>query len=394
MDLGKAVLVVMDSVGVGALPDADRFGDAGSNTFVHIYQALGGLKTPHLINLGIGNIEGIGLPEKAAKPSGCFGKAAELFSGKDTTGGHWEMAGLVGEKPFPTYPNGFPKDIIDRIEKECSVKTIGNKAASGTEIIKELGSEHVKTGALIVYTSADSVLQIAAHEDVVPLEKLYAICKQVRKIMRGDNTVGRIIARPFTGPEGAFVRTVNRKDFSITPPDCTILDAIKDAGLETAAVGKIEDIFNFRGITKSEHAHGNTECIDVTLKFMKESFSGLIFSNLVDFDMLYGHRNDVQGYGKALEYLDTRIPEMIQSLGEEDILIFTADHGCDPTTKSTDHSREYIPILVYGSKVKNGVDLGIRTTFADIGATIIEYFGLPPWKNGKSFWNDIRRGDQ
>lgn len=392
--MSKAILIVMDSVGVGEQPDANKYGDEGSNTLVNIYNAMNGLRIPNLVNLGIGNIQGIGLPVKTENPIGCFGKSAELFTGKDTTGGHWEIAGLVGEKPFPTFPNGFPKEIIDRIERECGIKTIGNKPASGTEIIKELGSEHVKTGALIIYTSADSVLQVAAHEEVVPLEKLYEICRHIRKIMSGNNAVGRIIARPFTGTEGAYVRTVNRRDFSITPPDCTILDAIKDAGLESAAVGKIEDIFNFRGITKSKHAHGNIECIDTTLEYMKESFSGLIFSNLVDFDMLYGHRNDVPGYAKALEYADSRIPEIINLLNEDDILIITADHGCDPTTKSTDHSREYIPILVFGKKIKQGVDLGIRTSFADIGSTIMDYFSLAKWKNGKSFWKEIKRGDQ
>ncbi len=392
--MAKAVLIVLDSVGVGEQPDAYKYGDTGSNTLVNIYKAVGGLKIPNLIDLGIGNIQGIGLPVKAERPVGCFGKSAELFTGKDTTGGHWEIAGLVGEKPFPTYPKGFPEEIITQIEHECGIKTIGNKPASGTEIIKELGSQHVKTGALIVYTSADSVLQVAAHEEVVPLERLYEICTCIRRIMRGDHAVGRIIARPFTGTEGSYVRTVNRRDFSITPPDCTILDGLKDAGLETAAVGKIEDIFNFRGITKSRHAHGNAECIDATLEYMKEPFSGLVFSNLVDFDMLYGHRNDVRGYADALEYVDRRIPEVFSLLNDEDLLILTADHGCDPTTESTDHSREYIPILVYGRKIMQGVDLGIRTSFADIGATVIEYFGLPAWKNGRSFWKEIRKGDQ
>ncbi|MDP2891582.1 MAG: phosphopentomutase [Bacillota bacterium] len=387
----KAVLIVLDSVGVGELPDAALFGDGGSDTLGNIFKVRGDVDIPNMIALGLGNIDGIRIPLKSAAPIGCFGKSAETFCGKDSTGGHWEIAGIVHKCEFPTYPDGFPPDIIRKIEKASGRKVIGNKPASGTEIIQELGDEQVETGALIVYTSADSVLQIAAHENVVPLDELYDICRKARRIMHGRNAVGRIIARPFEGTSGNYQRTENRRDFSLSPPQETILDEIKRAGLEVAAVGKIEDLFNFRGITRSIHSHGNEECVETVISFMKEDFSGLIFANLVDFDMLYGHRNDVEGFAKALEYFDARLPGIYSCMGKEDILILTADHGCDPTTKSTDHSREYTPLLVFGDGIRRGVDLGVRSTFADIGATIIEFLGLKKWENGRSFWPDIRK---
>jgi phosphopentomutase len=387
----KAILIVLDSMGVGELPDAALFGDAGSDTLGNIRRIRGHLQIPHMIALGLGNINGVKIPDHSGKPEGAYGKCAEMFCGKDSTGGHWEIAGIIHEQPFPTYPEGFPADIIENIERISGRKVIGNKPASGTEIIKELGAQHVATGDLIVYTSADSVLQIAAHEDIIPLPELYDLCEKVRHIMHGRHAVGRIIARPFTGTPGSFTRTVNRKDFSLSPPEETILDTIKHAGYEVIGVGKIEDLFNFRGLTQSRHTHGNAETVDGVIDFMKKDFTGLVFANLVDFDMLYGHRNDVEGYAKALEYFDARLPEIYSCMNAQDLLILTADHGCDPTTSSTDHSREYTPLLVYGPSIQKGVNLGIRSSFSDIGATIIDYFSLKPWKNGTSFWNDIKK---
>lgn len=385
--MAKFTIVVMDSVGIGELPDAADYGDAGSNTVGNIIKKSGGLDIPNLSALGMSRlVEGL----SEAEITGAYGKAAELFAGKDTTGGHFEIAGLVMDKPFPVFPNGFPEDFMRKFEEAVGRKTIANYPASGTEIIAKLGKEHVDTGALIVYTSADSVFQIAMHEDVIPIEEQYKICETARNMLVGDLAVGRVICRPFEGEEGSYRRTKNRKDYSFEPPGETILTALKDKGFEVAGVGKIEDIFADVGLTKSNHTTDNDAGITATIDFMKQDFDGLVFTNLVDFDMLYGHRNNVQGYREALEALDKREPEILEALGEDDIVIFTADHGCDPTTASTDHSREYIPILVYGKNIKTGVNIGTRKTFADIAATVAEFFGLEKWSVGQSFLGEIK----
>lgn len=393
----RAIIVVLDSVGIGALPDAADFGDAGSNTLVNIKKARPETSLPHLCALGLGNIqgEGIALLGKAEAPKGAFGKMAEKSIGKDTTTGHWEIAGIITKKPFPTYTEtGFPKEVIDAFEAAIGTKCIGNYAASGTVIIQDLGPEHVKTGYPIVYTSADSVFQIAAHEDVIPVEELYEICEKARKILTGEHGVARVIARPFIGNEKeGFTRTKNRRDFSLEPTGVTILDLAKEKGMEVVAIGKIEDIFEHRGMTKADHTANNAEGIEKTLQFMKEEFAGILFTNLVDTDMIYGHRNDVEGYASALEYFDHKLPEILSLMKGEDILFITADHGCDPTTASTDHSREYVPVLVYGEKVKEGVDLGVRKTFADLGQTISDYLGLGAAFEAESFLADILKAE-
>ncbi|MDL2220150.1 phosphopentomutase [Eubacteriales bacterium OttesenSCG-928-N14] len=385
----KVILIVMDSAGVGALPDAHRFGDAGSDTLGHIIQQKPDIKLPTMKSLGLYNIVGTSFYQPVAQPVGCFGKSAEQFDGKDTTGGHWEIAGLVLDKPFPTFHDGFPPAVIQPFEAAIGRGILGNYAASGTVIIQDLGDEHVATGKPIVYTSADSVFQIAAHEDVISVPELYDMCEKARKILVGDYAVGRVIARPFTGTSGNYTRTKNRKDFSVLPPHDTVLDAIKAKGLDVAGVGKIEDIFANQGLTKSNHTTDNAGSLDTTIAFMKQDFEGLIFTNLVDFDMLYGHRDDVDGYAKALEYADAYYPKIMEQMGQEDILIITADHGCDPTFPGSDHTREYIPILCYGKGLKQGVDLGIRNSFADIGCTIAAYFGID-WNVGNSFLNEIK----
>ena len=389
MKAKKCVCIVMDSVGIGALPDAACFGDEGSHTLGHVMEQTG-IKLTNLCKLGLANIEGCGLPGRVDNHLGCYGKAAEKFDGKDTTGGHWEMAGLVLDRPFPTFPNGFPKELMAQFEAAIGRKTLGNRAASGTKIIQELGDEHVKTGHPIVYTSADSVFQIAAHEQVIPPEELYEICHTARKLLQGPWRVGRVIARPFIGQSGQYVRTERRRDFSVKPPEDTMLDVLKKNGFETVGIGKIEDIFAQKGLTDIRHTTNNTDGIRATLVAQKQAFSGLVFTNLVDFDMLYGHRNDVKGYAEALLEFDSALPKIIRALGPEDLLIITADHGCDPTTPSTDHSREYVPIVCTGPRFGRGVDLGIRDTFADISATILDFFGLPPMAHGTSFYAKIR----
>lgn len=385
----RAIIVVMDSVGMGELPDAGRYGDRGSNTLGNIAAAIDGFRLPNLEKLGLGCIDGIKGAERVERPLGSYGRMAEKSAGKDTTTGHWEMAGIILEKPFPVFPDGFPKDLIRRFETAIGTKTLGNYAASGTEIIKQLGRQHVMTEYPIVYTSADSVFQIAAHEDVIPIERLYEICRIAREMLQGEYAVGRVIARPFTGSEGSFTRTDRRHDFSLRPIKGTILDSIKEKGLKVKAVGKIEDIFAGAGITDSVHIHGNMDGVDKTLDYIREDFQGLIFTNLVDFDMLYGHRNDAMGYGRALTEFDKRVPELMGAMGDEDILIITADHGCDPTTPSTDHSREYVPLLLYGKKVKTGVNLGTRTSFADIAQTLSEMFSIDSNFSGNSFYRDV-----
>lgn len=385
----RVILIILDSVGIGALPDAGEYGDGGSNTLVNTAKAVGGLKLPNLGRLGLGNIENIAGVEPVNNPAGAFGKMAERSAGKDTTTGHWEIAGIILEKPFPVYPGGFPPEIIGPFEEKTGRKTLGNKVASGTAIIEELGEEHMKTGFPIVYTSADSVFQIAAHEEVIPVEELYHMCRIARELLTGKHAVGRVIARPFTGQPGSFKRTANRHDFSLKPSGETILTAMQKAGYSTRAVGKIEDIFAGEGVTEAVHTTGNRDGIEKTLAMIKKPGSGLIFTNLVDFDMVYGHRNNPRGYADALEDFDRRLPEIMAAMGEEDLLIITADHGCDPTTVSTDHSREYVPLLVYGKGVRAGVNLGIRESFSDVAATLADIFGVE-FGTGNSFLSEIR----
>lgn len=387
--INRAVLIVLDSVGVGELPDAAEYGDVGSNTVKNIYKNIENFSLPNLEKLGLLNIDGFEDIKKSDEYSGSIAKCNEKSKGKDTTTGHWEISGIVLERPFPTYPNGFPEVFIKEFEKKAGRKTIGNYPASGTEIIIELGKEHVETGDLIVYTSADSVFQIAAHEEVVPLDELYNICTIAREMLQGEHGVGRVIARPFIGTEGNYTRTANRKDFSLIPPKDTLLDYVKNDGQEVYAIGKIEDIFVNRGITRSNHTHSNEEGIDATIEAIKEDFKGLIFTNLVDFDMIYGHRNNVQGYADALKHFDDRLPEIIENLKDEDVLIITADHGCDPTTESTDHSREYIPLLIYGKKIKKNNNLGILDTYASIGKTILDMLNIENSIEGNSVLGNI-----
>ncbi len=388
--MAKFIIVVMDSVGIGALPDASLFGDEGSDTLGSIIKEYPDIALPNLSRLGLCRITAL----PCGEVTGAHGRAAEKFPGKDTTGGHFEIAGLILDKPFPTFHNGFPKDFIEEFERTAGRGTIGNIAASGTEIIKQLGEQHVNTGRLIVYTSADSVFQIAAHEDIVPLDELYSVCRKARQLLKGDLGVGRVIARPFTGEPGNFVRTKNRRDFSFEPPGETILTAAKAAGLEVAGVGKIEDIFAGAGLTKANHTTDNDSGISATAEYIKESFDGIVFTNLVDFDMLYGHRNNLEGYKNALEQLDMRVPELLSALSSDDIIIFTADHGCDPSTPSTDHSREYVPILTYGEKVIPDTSIGTRSSFADIAATAADFLGIEGWNAGVSFYSLITGGKQ
>jgi len=387
--LKRVILIVLDSVGIGEMPDAHEYGDIGSNTLGNIAKARGGLHLPHLQELGLGNIAPIQGVSPEASSKGGYGKMAERSPGKDTTTGHWEIAGVVLERAFPTFPQGFPEDFIRVFEKRIGCQVIGNEVASGTEIIQRLGQEHVQTGKPIVYTSADSVFQIAAHEEVIPLEKLYGICAIAREMLDGDLRVGRVIARPFLGSEGNFYRTTNRHDYAIEPPHKILLDVVKEKGLHVMAVGKIKDIYAGHGVTDHVPSKGNKDGVDKTLAFIKEKKPGFIMTNLVDFDMLYGHRNDVENYAKALEEFDGRLPEILDMLEEEDILFITADHGCDPTTESTDHSREYVPLLVYGKKIIPGTNLGIRPSFADLGATIADYLGTEALPNGQSFLKEL-----
>ena len=386
----RAILIVLDSVGVGELKDAKNYGDEGSHTLDNVYKTCKGLEINELEKLGIGNIEGVNAPKKCDNAIGAFGRCEEASKGKDTVTGHWEISGVILEEPLNTYPQGFSDDIINEFKKRANIEGIlGNIVASGTQIIEDLGEEHVKTGYPIIYTSADSVFQIAAHEDVIPVEKLYEMCEIARNMLVDKWAVGRVIARPFIGEAPNFKRTSNRRDYALDPFNKTMLEYLKDANYEVAAVGKIEDIYNKKGITSAVHTKSNMDGVDKTLEYMDTVKAGLIFTNLVDFDMLYGHRNDPAGYGKALEDFDNRLQEIYSKMDEEDILIITADHGCDPTTSSTDHSREHIPVLVYGKNVKPGVNIGTRETFADIGKTILDFFNVQNELVGKSFLNDI-----
>ncbi len=381
----RVVWIVLDSVGVGAMPDAASYGDEGSNTLGNI-AARRLLRLPFLAQLGLGNITPIaGLPP-IANPGGAFGKCTLASPGKDTTTGHWEMAGIILQQPFPLFPHGFPHEIIEAFERQTGRRCLGNKAASGTEIIRELGGEHLRTGSPIIYTSADSVFQVAAHEEVIPVPELYGMCEKAREILSGPNEVGRVIARPFTGGEGEFTRTPNRKDFAVPPPPGMLLDQLAEGKVRVRAIGKISDVFLGRGIACSSKTKDNCDGMRQTAEAMESQKDGLLFTNLVDFDQQFGHRNDVEGYAAALEAVDAWLPSL--QLADGDMLILTADHGCDPTTPSTDHSREYTPLLVYGPRVRSGIDLGTRATLADIGQTVAEIFGVQ-LQAGTSFLQEI-----
>ncbi|HWP95875.1 MAG TPA: phosphopentomutase [Syntrophomonadaceae bacterium] len=372
----RVLLMIMDSVGIGASPDAASFGDHGCNTLANTARAVGGLSLPHLQELGLGNIAPIDGVLPSAAPRGSFGRLRERSAGKDTTTGHWEMMGIILDQAFPTYPNGFPIELIQQFEKLIGRKTLGNVVASGTVIIQELGGEHIKTGYPIVYTSADSVFQIAAHEEIIPLKELYQMCHIAREMLTGDHAVGRVIARPFIGSEGNFVRTPHRHDYSLKPA-FNVLNIIQEAGQQVIGIGKIADIFDNVAVNESFTTTGNQDGVDQIVRQMGRDFSGLLFANLVDFDQLYGHRRDPQGYAQALQELDGRMPEILNAMGEDDLLIISADHGCDPTIDyGTDHTREDVPLLIYGPRFQAGVDLGIRKSFADIGQTVAEHLGL------------------
>ena len=389
--MGRINIIVLDSFGVGELPDAHEYGDEGSNTLEGIYNNYK-LNLPNLKKLGLYNIVGLNIPEKEKNPIGCFGKATEISKGKNSPVGHWEMSGAITEVAFSTFPNGFPEDLLEKVSKEANIPGfICNEKGSGTDLLKKYGEESVKTRKPIVYTSADSVFQIAAHEDVYPIDELYRICKVARKVIdEGNYNIGTVIARPFVGKANDnYKRTYNRRDFEATTFAKTMLDVLTENGRTVYAIGKIEDLFVGRGITDSVHTEGNADGIEKNILALKNSNYDLIFTNLVDFDMLYGHRNDVEGYGKALEYFDSKLPEIIENLKQDDILIITADHGCDPSTPSTDHSREYIPVIVYSKSLKSNIDLGIRKTYADISATVLDYFDLENLKYGTSFKNEI-----
>jgi len=375
LKINRAIVIVLDSVGVGALPDAANFGDKGANTLGHVAEHMGGLYLPHLQQMGMGNIIPIkGVPPEP-KPTAAHGIMIEASRSKDTMAGHWEMMGLIVDKPFPTFPHGFPEDILEKFYKASGVtQALGNKAASGTVIIAELGEEHIKTGFPIVYTSADSVFQIAAHEEVIPIVRLYEMCEQARTVC-DQYQIGRVIARPFVGEKGNFTRTANRKDYPMDPPGETALDVLKKNNFPVMGIGKIEDIFAGKGLTRAVHTKSNSHGMECLMEELSITKSGLIFINLVDFDMLYGHRNNVEGYARALEVFDRELGELLPQVHEDDLLVITADHGCDPTYQGTDHTREYVPLLVY-SRLLEPRDLGTRETFADIGVSILNSFGI------------------
>lgn len=379
----RVFLIVLDSFGIGEMEDAAAYGDRGTNT-LRSAASSPAFDMPNMGELGLFNIDGVDCREKAAAPAARIARMREASKGKDTTIGHWEIAGVISRQPLPTYPDGFPQEVLERFSAAVGRGVLCNRPYSGTEVIRDYGDEHVRSGRLIVYTSADSVFQIAAHEDVVPVETLYEYCKTARGILQGEHGVGRVIARPFIGADGSYTRTAGRHDFSLEPPSVTMLDQLKNAGRDVISVGKIKDIFAGRGITEYVYTKGNAEGIDRTLEYMKRDFEGLCFVNLVDYDMLYGHRNDVEGYATALTSFDRRLPELLGLLRDEDILMITADHGCDPGyTASTDHSREHTPFIMYGQGV-TPANLGTRDTFADIGATVLDYFGIRPEFDGTS----------
>jgi len=388
---GKVVLVVCDSLGVGEAPDAGDYGDEGADTAGHAAAAVGGLELPTLGSWGFGRLTEITGVEPVDPAAAVVGRMAERSAGKDTTTGHWEMMGVVLDQPFPTYPDGFPPEVIDAFSEAIGRGVLGNKPASGTEIIKELGLEHLETGKPIVYTSADSVFQIATHKRVVPLDQLYAWCQLARGILRGEYAVGRVIARPFDGDPGSFTRTKERRDYALPPAGPTVLEALERAGVRTMGVGKIEDIFSRRGLVDSDHTGDNDSSLDATVRFLREADGPtFVFTNLVDFDMVYGHRRDAEGYARCLERLDARLPEVVATLGDDDWLFLTADHGCDPTAPGTDHTREFTPMVAFSPGGTAGCHLGDRATFADLGATIADLFAVPPVDPGTSFASDLR----
>jgi len=387
----KAIIIILDGVGIGETPDSNKYGDEGSNSLKNTAIARNGLNLPNMMRIGLGNVDHIPGVPPVVSAIGSYGKMQEKSAGKDSTTGHWEIMGIILKQPFPTYPQGFPLEIIEQFEKLIGTRTLGNVVASGTKIIEQLGEEHERTGYPIVYTSADSVFQVAAHEKVITVDKLYEMCRKARKMLTGENAVGRVIARPFIGTPGNYTRTSNRHDFSIEP-DTNILDYILDSGQEVIGVGKIKDLFGGRGVNYSYPTKDNHEGIKKIIELAGKPFSGLLFANLIDFDQQYGHRNDVQGYAKALEEFDRALPAIIQTMQSSDLLIITADHGCDPTTPGTDHSREYVPLLVYSNGCRNNINLGIRESFADVGQTVAEFLGLNvPGLAGQSFYSAIRR---
>jgi len=386
----RVVILLLDGVGCGELPDAGQFNDTGSNTLANLAGAVRGLDVPNLTRLGLGNVIPIPGVRAQKNPEACYGKMAERSAGKDSTTGHWEIAGLITSEPFPVFPQGFPRELLAEFEAAINRKTIGNVAASGTEIIKQLGEEHSRTGCPIVYTSADSVFQVACHEDVIPPPELYRICKVARDMLSGRYRVGRVIARPFTGKPGSFKRTPGRKDFSCLPPKPTLLDVAKDAGLPVVGIGKVDDLFAHRGFTEAYHSVNNVECLTLLNAAMQRTGTGLIFANLVQFDMDWGHRNDVTGFARGLAEFDRRLPETLSCLRPGDLCFITADHGNDPTTPSTDHSREYVPLLALGPGLRKGVNLGTRETFADLGQTAAHYLSVKPTPHGTSFLKEMK----
>lgn len=387
--MDRAILMLLDGVGIGALPDADDYGDAGSNTLGNLARAVGGIEVPHLEHLGLGWIEQIEGVAKVRHPAGSFGKMKERSAGKDSISGHWEIAGIILREPFPTYPHGFPPEVVEPFGQAIGKNVLGNVPASGTEIIERLGREHLSTGSPILYTSADSVFQLAAHEDVVPVEELYRYCRIAREQLVGRHLVARVIARPFAGAPGSFRRTERRKDYSVVPPQQTLLDILLEHGESVVGIGKVDELFAGRGLSDRVHTVESREAIDATLRAMREIDRGLVFVTLVEFDMLWGHRNDCQGFKSALEAFDRRLPELLGLLGERDCLFITADHGNDPTTPSTDHSREYVPLLAAGPHIARGTDIGIRDSFSDLGASIAEALGVGPLPNGRSFFREV-----
>lgn len=389
--INRAIIIILDSAGIGELPDAAEYGDTGTNTIAHIAETVGGLRLPNMQRMGLGNIAPILGVDRTDTPAACFGKMAISGKGKDTTIGHWELMGVITQIPFPTYPHGFPPELITDFERRIGLKTIGNKPASGTQIINELGEEHVRTGSPIVYTSADSVFQIAAHEEVIPIEEQYRICKIAREMLNAPpHNIERVIARPFLGEPGNYERTERRRDFSLPPTGVTLLDAITHAGREVIAIGKIEDIFAHRGISVSNHTGNNHTSTEATIAAIADPRGALIFTNLVDFDTLYGHRNDCAGYARALAEFDAEIPRITDAMRDDDLLIITADHGCDPTTPGTDHTREYVPILAYGKWMRTGSDIGTRATQSDLAATLAETLGIDHIFPGASFANALQ----
>ncbi|MBR0600002.1 phosphopentomutase [Sinanaerobacter chloroacetimidivorans] len=389
--MNRVVLIVLDSLGIGAMPDAENYGDAGADTLGHIAASKTDFSIPNLIKMGLGNIDGVSNIAKEENPAGSFGRLGERSKGKDTITGHWEIAGLLTEVPFQTFPDGFPKEFMKEFEAAIGRETLGNYAASGTEIIEKLGPEHEKTGRPIIYTSADSVFQIAVNTAVIPLEELYQICETARKMLIGDLQVGRVIARPYILENGKRIRTSDRKDYAVSPTGKTLLDHVKDSGKKVYAIGKISDIFNGQGVTTSVHTDSNQDGITKTIEALRLDFSGLIFTNLVDFDSKYGHRRDPIGYGRCIEEFDRRLPEILEAMKEEDVLILCADHGNDPVHSGWDHTREYVPVLLYGKTIKSGMNLGTRKAYADIGATIAEMLSANPTVIGESFFQLLKK---